>query len=163
MATGGVQRQVSKNQDPGVEEVDSEQEQSYPMMPHMQPGLDDKQNQPVQFNNMGSDNPAPTGMLAWIGFGCSIFALACLCISFSSPYWLQTYPNSFNSFKNIGLWEVCMEGYMHYKDDSQEVYSECWWVFNNKPKYKKLREWLLPRKYILHVFYFNHYSHQYQM
>ena len=65
---------------------------------------------------------------------------------FASPYWMQTYPNSFNTFRNIGLWEVCMDNYMHHKDDSQEIYSGCWWVFNRDKKYWKLREWLLPRK-----------------
>ena len=38
---------------------------------------------------------------------------------------------------------------MHHKDDSQEIYDGCWWVFNTDGKYRKLREWLLPRKLIL--------------
>ena len=99
-----------------------------------------------QGTRMANDNPSPTGFLAWAGFGCALFGLACLCISFASPYWMQTYPNSFNTFRNIGLWEVCMDNYMHHKDDSQEIYSGCWWVFNRDKKYWKLREWLLPRK-----------------
>ena len=48
---------------------------------------------------------APTGMMAWVGFGCCIMALACLSISFCSPYWLQTWPMSENKFRNIGLWQ----------------------------------------------------------
>ncbi|ELT92572.1 hypothetical protein CAPTEDRAFT_167369 [Capitella teleta] len=88
--------------------------------------------------------PAPTGMLAWVGFGCCIFALACLSVSFASPYWLQAWPNSFNNFRNLGLWQICFHDYMHHKDDSQEIYSECWWVFKQDAKYSKLREWLLP-------------------
>ena len=122
-------------------EYDSEQEQKLPMMP--QPPPDALRQQ----SNMANDNPAPTGFLAWAGFGCTLFALATLCIAFSSPYWMQTYPNSFNTFRNIGLWEICMDNYMHYKDDSQEIYSGCWWVFSRDKKYSKLREWLLPRKY----------------
>ncbi len=100
---------------------------------------------------MANDNPSPTGFLAWAGFGCAIFGLAALCISFASPYWMQTYPNSFNTFRNIGLWEVCMDNYMHHKDDSQEIYSGCWWVFNRDKKYWKLREWLLARKYCVEI------------
>lgn len=90
--------------------------------------------------------PAPTGMLAWVGFGCCVFALACISVSFASPYWLQAWPNSFNTFRNMGLWQICFHDYMHHKDDSQEIYNECWWVFNQEAKYSKLREWLLPRK-----------------
>ena len=90
--------------------------------------------------------PSPTGFYGWLGFGCSVFALACLCVSFASPYWMQTYPMSFNTFRNMGLWELCMHDYMHHKDDSQDIYNGCWWVFDRDEKYWKLREWILPRK-----------------
>jgi len=55
---------------------------------------------------------------------------------------------SFNQFKNMGLWEVCVENFMHYKDDNQEVYDGCWWVFSGDEKHRKLREWLLPPWFI---------------
>lgn len=92
--------------------------------------------------------PAPTGMMAWVGFGCAIFALLSLSIAFASPYWLQCWPNSFNNFRNLGLWQVCFHDYMHHKDDSQEIYNGCWWVFNQEKRYWKLREWLLPPWFI---------------
>lgn len=92
--------------------------------------------------------PAPTGMMAWVGFGCCVMALTALSISFCSPYWIQTWPNSENKFKNMGLWHVCFHDYMQFKDDSQQLYSECWWVFDNQPKYTKLREWLIPPWFI---------------
>lgn len=117
-----------------------------------QPGINWKK----QINGPYSDDlarkqPNPTGMKAWAGFGCCLFALTCMCLSFSSPYWLQTWSFSQNNFKNIGLWEVCFDDYMHFKDDSQQVYSECWWMFSKEPKYYKLREWLTPRKCIINV------------
>jgi len=95
-----------------------------------------------------NDQPAPTGMLAWIGFGCCLFGLACLSVSFASPYWMQAWPNSFNEFRNLGLWQVCFQDYMHHKDDSQEIYDGCWWVFNTDKRYRKLREWLMPPWFI---------------
>ena len=143
------------------ENYDSDIDTKLPMMPHSQPGPDERvaagksNKQADTKNNMGDPNmnPSPTGQLAWVGFGCGIFALAALSIAFCSPYWMQTWPNSFNHFRNIGLWEVCMDNYMHYKDDSQEIYSGCWWLFSNEKKYWKLREWILPRKsIILHLY-----------
>lgn len=98
-------------------------------------------------DRVGSKQPSPTGMMAWVGFGCCLFALATLTLSFCSPYWLQTWPMSENRFRNIGLWNVCFYNYMHFKDDSQQVYSGCWWLFDRQPKYYKLREWLTPRMY----------------
>ena len=92
------------------------------------------------------EQPAPTGMMAWVGFGFGVFSLAALCMCFVSPYWLQTWPMSQNPFKNIGLWHVCFHNYMQFKDDSQQIYDGCWWVFDSAPKYYKLREWLIPRK-----------------
>ena len=100
-------------------------------------------------NEMGEydeKQPSPTGIYGWLGLGCSVFALACLCVRFASPYWMQTYPMSFNTFRNMGLWELCMHDYMHHKDDSQDLYNGCWWVFDRDEKYWKLREWILPRK-----------------
>lgn len=89
------------------------------------------------------DNTSPTGTLAWVGFACTLFSLAALCVSFASPFWVQTWPNSFNKFRNIGLWSVCMDNYMHWKDEARAIYSECWWVFNPAQKYYKLRDWIL--------------------
>jgi hypothetical protein len=53
-----------------------------------------------------------------------------------------------NKFRNIGLWHVCFHDYMQFKDDSQQVYDGCWWVFDAQPKYYKLREWLIPPWFI---------------
>jgi hypothetical protein len=90
---------------------------------------------------------SPTGKLAWVGFGLSVAALACMCISFASPYWLQQWELSFNTFNNMGLWEACFHNYMHHRDDLQEIYNGCFWVYNPDEKYNKLRDWLVPRTY----------------
>lgn len=101
----------------------------------------------MQKNRLSEEQPAPTGMMAWVGFGCCVFALACLSISFASPYWLETWPNSENAFRNIGLWHVCFKDYMQFRDDSQQIYNGCWWLFDMETKYYKLRQWLIPRKF----------------
>jgi len=87
---------------------------------------------------------SPIGMMAWLGFGCTLFALAALCISFASPFWFQTWPQSFNTFQSIGLWEACFDNFIHPKDDTMHLYSGCYWVFSSDPNIRKLREWLTP-------------------
>ena len=150
-------------------DLDSDTEQQLPMMHHARAGAphpfygknnnaqSDCRRDPKQppyperehiEEDMEKHEPVqPVGFMCWIGFGCTIFGVACICIAFASPYWVQAYPNSFNTFRNVGLWEVCMNGYMHHKDYAQEIYSGCWWVFNRDPKFWKLHEWLLPRMY----------------
>lgn len=143
----GFGRSVSQQNN--KEDFDSDTEQRQPMMPHSGSGvIQPPGDQQSEQDKMEEDNPSPVGIKAWIGFGCAIFALAALSVAFASPYWVQTYPNSFNTFQNLGLWEVCMNNYMHHKDDSQEIYDGCWWVFNRDKKYWKLREWLLPPWFI---------------
>ena len=143
------EKSSGKSDDDAEESVDSELEQSLPMIPRVtqQGQADDKQTVQVNAVMAEKSEEQPTGLLAWAGIACTLFALACLCLCFASPYWFQAYPNSFNKFRNIGLWEVCFDDYQHHKDDSQETYSGCWWVFNPDPKYSKLKEWLLPREY----------------
>ena len=158
-------------------DIDTDSEQQLPMMhksraaaPQTQygrnnndqqeySGVSQKQPYPAERNSgedMEKQDPVqPVGFMCWIGFGCTIFGLATICIAFASPYWVQAYPNSMNTFRNVGLWEVCMNNYMHQKDYSEEIYSGCWWVFNPEPKFWKLHEWLIPRKcFLLNFLYF---------
>lgn len=108
------------------------------------------ENRPDNFEQKPNDMdglmilPTPTGSITWVGFVCMILSLVSLCISFSSPFWMQAYPHSFNEFRNIGLWEVCFDNYMHYRDQTQEHFTGCYWIFN-PTIYEKLKEWLLPR------------------
>ncbi len=34
-----------------------------------------------------------------------------LLMSFCAPYWIESYPESFSSFKNMGLWEYCFKDF----------------------------------------------------
>ena len=127
-------------------DYDSEPEPNYPMMPRSASNQLPRSASQAELPGKMSDNTLKITLFAWAGFTCNVVGLMAAVISFASPYWIQTYPHSFNTFKNLGLWEVCMQNYMHYKDDSQEVYNGCWWVFNLEKRYWKLRDWLLQRK-----------------
>jgi hypothetical protein len=64
-------------------------------------------------------------------------------VSLASPYWSQSYPSTNSEFKNIGLWEVCLQRYRHWKDDNQKPYTGCFWFWS--PDMIRFRDWIMPR------------------
>ena len=59
-------------------------------------------------------------------------------LSFTTPYWLQCWPRvGDTTFKNLGLWQVCIAGYRNPKDLWGKVYYGCWWIFARE--YEQLR------------------------
>ncbi|OAF65809.1 hypothetical protein A3Q56_06474 [Intoshia linei] len=73
----------------------------------------------------------------------SFITLMLYIVAFSTPYWIQSYENTYTKFQNVGLWELCFRNYIHDKDSKQEIYDGCWQIFSRKMKYWKLRGWLL--------------------
>ncbi|XP_066602413.1 uncharacterized protein pck [Prorops nasuta] len=67
---------------------------------------------------------------------------ALLVMSFTSPYWIQSYQETFSSFKHMGLWEYCFKDfrYPHYPFD--KLFNGCHHVFSQE--YYVIRSWLLP-------------------
>jgi hypothetical protein len=60
-------------------------------------------------------------------------------IGFSTPNWLQLWPRVGDStFRNLGLWQVCIAGFRNPKDMWGKVSYGCWWIFARE--YNRLRE-----------------------
>ncbi|CAF2181360.1 unnamed protein product [Rotaria magnacalcarata] len=78
-------------------------------------------------------------------FVASIFMLlsgfSCLS-AFASPYWTKRYQDTPKDFQNIGLWELCLYQYRHYKDDLQIPYTGCFWFWTNEMY--RFRDWIIP-------------------
>lgn len=67
-------------------------------------------------------------------------------IGFTTPYWLQLWPRVGDStFRNLGLWQVCIAGFRNPKDLWGKISYGCWWIFARE--YDRLRQdgILLPR------------------
>jgi hypothetical protein len=94
-----------------------------------------------------TDQISPVGIMTVAGFGFLIFMVTFTVVCVASPFWYQTWPNSFNTFQNLGLWEVCFSDYIHPKDDTMHVYSGCFKIYGSDPDIAKLREWLAPRTF----------------
>ena len=61
---------------------------------------------------------------------------------FFSPYWIQSYSNTFTNFKNMGLWEYCFENFRYPNYQLDKLFNGCHHIFSQE--YFVLREWLLP-------------------
>jgi len=63
-------------------------------------------------------------------------------ISFTSPYWLQSYSYTYSDFSNAGLWEVCFDGFRYPKYQLDKKFTGCNLIYSLE--YRIILEWLLP-------------------
>lgn len=79
--------------------------------------------------------------------GSVVMFLSTLCCltAFASPYWTKRYLDTPKDFQNIGLWELCLYKYRHYKDDLQIPYTGCFWFWTNEMY--RFRDWIIPRRF----------------
>lgn len=69
-------------------------------------------------------------------------------LSFCSPYWLESYPDTKSPFLRLGLWSVCFEKFVHQKDNFGTEWTGCYWIFDWKLWDKGLWEWIDPPWFI---------------
>lgn len=89
-------------------------------------------------------------------------------MAFCSPYWIESYEESFSNFKNMGLWEYCFKDFSYPYYQFPRTFNGCHNIFSHvsiclyswpaKSWYKKrwlrrlldlqeyyvIREWLVP-------------------
>jgi len=59
-------------------------------------------------------------------------------LGFTTPYWIALWPRvGDSSFRNLGLWQVCIAGFVNPKDMWGKVSYGCWWIFARE--YDRLR------------------------
>ncbi|PAA62667.1 hypothetical protein BOX15_Mlig023171g1 [Macrostomum lignano] len=51
-------------------------------------------------------------------------------LSFCSPYWLESYPETRSTFLRVGLWSVCFDRFIHPKDNFGIEWTGCYWIFD---------------------------------
>ncbi|KAF4526167.1 hypothetical protein B566_EDAN008204 [Ephemera danica] len=72
----------------------------------------------------------------------SYFAGMFLVIAFASPYWIQSYEETFTSFKHMGLWEFCFDQFRYPYYQFDKLFTGCHYIFSQE--LYVIREWLLP-------------------
>ncbi|CAI9718978.1 XP_029634380.1uncharacterized protein LOC115209918 [Octopus vulgaris] len=69
--------------------------------------------------------------------GRTLFTLSCICITcgflcmfvaFASPYWIKSWTRVHSPMANVGLWHVCLSGYIKPRDPTMHAYVGCWWI-----------------------------------
>lgn len=65
-----------------------------------------------------------------------------LIISFCSPYWIESYDESFSTFKKMGLWEYCFKDFLYPNYQFPKKFNGCHNIFSHD--YYMIREYLLP-------------------
>lgn len=52
-------------------------------------------------------------------------------MSFSSPYWIESYDESFSNFKNMGLWEYCFKDFSYPYYQFPRLFNGCHHIFSH--------------------------------
>lgn len=68
-----------------------------------------------------------------------------LMMSFVSPYWIESYSESFSSFKNMGLWEYCFKDFYYPYYQFPRKFNGCHNIFSHV---SSIDGWILIEMYI---------------
>ncbi|XP_050723815.1 uncharacterized protein LOC127002171 isoform X2 [Eriocheir sinensis] len=92
------------------------------------------------FNREIKPSPPSSAMVnsTIVAFVATIFFV----ISFTSPYWLQSYSYTYSDFNNMGLWEFCFNGFRYPKYQYDHKFMGCNYIFSEE--YRIIWSWMLP-------------------
>lgn len=63
---------------------------------------------------------------------CAIIAFVFMFVAFASPFWYQSWRRVHSPFGNIGLWHVCLNGFIMPRDPVMKSYVGCWWIHSTE-------------------------------
>ncbi|KAK6168196.1 hypothetical protein SNE40_022072 [Patella caerulea] len=67
-----------------------------------------------------------------LAFFCAIVAFVLMFVAFASPYWYKSWTRVHSPFSNIGLWHICLAGYVMPADPNMKTYVGCWWIHSSE-------------------------------
>lgn len=65
-----------------------------------------------------------------IGASITYLAGLFLLLSFAGPYWIESYPEMFSSFKRMGLWEYCFDRFRFPAYQFDKLFDGCHYIFS---------------------------------
>ncbi|XP_014770930.1 uncharacterized protein LOC106869630 [Octopus bimaculoides] len=75
---------------------------------------------------------------------CITCAFFCAFVAFASPYWIKSWTRVHSPMANVGLWHVCLSGYIKPRDPTMHAYVGCWWIHStifNDASYNIMPHW----------------------
>ncbi|XP_076437555.1 uncharacterized protein LOC143276792 [Babylonia areolata] len=67
-----------------------------------------------------------------MGLVCSIVAFVLMFVAFASPFWYKSWTRVHSPFGSIGLWHVCLSGFIMPRDPVMKSYVGCWWIHSTE-------------------------------
>lgn len=68
------------------------------------------------------------GYMYWFAFICSIVSLLLVFIAFASPFWYKSWSRVHSPLANVGMWHICLSGWVKPRDPQLRSYVGCWWI-----------------------------------
>ncbi|ESO85353.1 hypothetical protein LOTGIDRAFT_96885, partial [Lottia gigantea] len=53
-------------------------------------------------------------------------------VAFASPFWYKSWTRVHSPFSNIGLWHICLAGYIIPGDPNMKSFVGCWWIHSTE-------------------------------
>lgn len=85
---------------------------------------------------------SPGMRLFWCGLISSVSAFCSVFLAFCSPYWYQSWRRVHSPLANVGLWHICLSGYVKPKDPQMQSYVGCWWIHSSF--FKDVQNFIMP-------------------
>lgn len=64
-------------------------------------------------------------------------------IGFSTPNWLESFPQARSRFDKLGLWSACFIHFGYDRDSLGKEYNGCHWIYSYE--YRPIFDWLNPK------------------
>lgn len=64
----------------------------------------------------------------WFAFLCSICSLVLVFVAFASPFWYKSWSRVHSPLANVGMWHICLSGWVKPRDPMMRSYVGCWWI-----------------------------------
>lgn len=71
---------------------------------------------------------AGLGLVYWFSYVCAISSLVLVFTAFASPYWFKSWGRVHSPLANVGMWQICLSGWVKPRDPTLRSYVGCWWI-----------------------------------
>lgn len=85
---------------------------------------------------------SPGMRLFWAGMIASIGSFFAMFLGFCSPYWFQSWRRVHSPMANVGLWHICLSGFIKPRDPNLQSYVGCWWIHSSF--FSDVQEFIMP-------------------